>query len=272
MQPPQPPQVPQRSVSRLVSCQVSMSDSPAPAAPPLAADDAPDTPAAYEAEQDAPRTPPPSPQRGPSSWPKGAPLSRVMEEPEEPESPETPKGPLEPSLLELPAAAIAPAPVAQDPAASPQRESSPPRPRPRPPLTRRLRLSQKQPLRRIRSRMAAPPPDAVADRVLTAFSGGASLASIWRDEADYTVLRIRTSASESLSAAKRALQAALPLATVAMGTNPLDGETEAEIRVPTAKQERHTALARIRARWQLRTVRYAGYGLALAGAGVYLLS
>ena len=114
--------------------------------------------------------------------------------------------------------------------------------------------------------MAEPPPDAVASRVLAAFNGaGASLSSIWRDDCDGTTMRVRTVATDSLQATRRALAAALPLARVSLGTCPLDGEVEAEICVPTAREEAVLARRLVRQRWPLRLARYLGYALLLAG-------
>ena len=136
----------------------------------------------------------------------------------------------------------------------------------------RVQLLLRPPYRRALRSRPMPPSDDVADRVLRVFNGhGASLSSIWRDSSDSTVLRVRTSAAEGLTALKSTIANALPLARVQLGTSALDGETEAEIYVPTAENEFKLAMKMTRAFWGYRVVRWLGRTLLVTAISIYIL-
>ena len=113
--------------------------------------------------------------------------------------------------------------------------------------------------------------DAVADRVLSHFTnGGASLAGMWRDEDDRTVVRVSAGESCSLTTLQRVLRTAMPLARVRVGTSDLDGTVQAQITVPTRKDELSIARAHIAALWWMRAMRAASAGLFFAGLGMWV--
>ncbi len=113
--------------------------------------------------------------------------------------------------------------------------------------------------------------DAVADRVLSHFSdGGAFLAGMWRDEDDRTVVRVSAGSSCSLTTLQRVLRTAMPLARVRVGTSDLDGGIQAQVTIPTKRDELQIARAHVAALWWLRALRAASAALFFAGAGLWL--
>lgn len=113
----------------------------------------------------------------------------------------------------------------------------------------------------------------VVESVLAAcrkIDDGATLASATYTQDGQTLVRIRSSASGSVTFLRRALQASMPLSVTDVTDSPLDGTCEASVTVPQGVDEQRAARRLIQTRLVPRMLFNVGVLLVVAGVGGWI--
>lgn len=115
--------------------------------------------------------------------------------------------------------------------------------------------------------------EGVAQRVIDACQRedpNARITYVGRDEDERTRVRVRSGGAASVQALQRALATLMPFAKVRTSEDVLDGTAQAEIIVPTARDEYEMAYSSASQKLTSRLASGLAFSLAMVGVGMWI--